>query len=209
MFDIAPTELLLCAVVALVVIGPKDLPKAMRTVGQFVAKVRGIGRHFRSGFDEMVREAELKEMEETWAKENARIMREHPPEEIHDAEYAHGTDVALPAPVPPAVIDAPSVATPVHEATPILRAQHEHEYEHDAAVARDTPPAHGVNAPPETLPLPGTTPRHDVQAEHDATPVHESLAIDANPNRQPGTDPTPVGAPEDGHDGDHKRMDQK
>ena len=60
----------------------------MRTVGQFVAKIRGVGRHFRSSFDEMVREAELKEMEETWAKENARIMREHPPEEAHDAVYA-------------------------------------------------------------------------------------------------------------------------
>jgi sec-independent protein translocase protein TatB len=109
MFDIAPTELLLCAVVALVVIGPKDLPRAMRTVGQFVARVRGIGRQFRSGFDEMVREAELKEMEETWAKENARIMREHPPEEIHDANYARGDNAAAP-PGAPAMIAAPDVA---------------------------------------------------------------------------------------------------
>lgn len=100
LFDIAPTELLLCAVVALVVIGPKDLPRAMRTVGQFVAKVRGVGRHFRSSFDEMVREAELKEMEEAWAKENARIMREHPPEEAHDATFAQADPVALPAPEP-------------------------------------------------------------------------------------------------------------
>ena len=100
LFDIAPTELLLCAVVALVVIGPKDLPRAMRTVGQFVAKVRGVGRHFRSSFDEMVREAELKEMEEAWAKENARIMREHPPEEAHDAAFAQADAAALPAPEP-------------------------------------------------------------------------------------------------------------
>ena len=99
MFDIAPTELLLCAVVALVVIGPKDLPRAMRTVGQFVAKVRGVGRHFRSSFDEMVREAELKEMEETWAKENARIMREHPPEEVHDPIPVMTPYSTLPAPI--------------------------------------------------------------------------------------------------------------
>lgn len=78
MFDIAPTELLLCAIVALLVIGPKDLPKAMRTVGYWVGRVRGMARHFRTGFDAMVREAELEEMEKKWAKENERIMREHP-----------------------------------------------------------------------------------------------------------------------------------
>ena len=80
MFNIAPSELLLVAFVALVVIGPKDLPKAMRIVGYWVGKARGVTRQFRSGFDAMVREAELEEMEQRWAKENERIMREHPAE---------------------------------------------------------------------------------------------------------------------------------
>ncbi len=78
MFDIAPTELLLVAVVALVVIGPKDLPRAMRFVGQWVGRARGMARHFRSGIDEMIRQSELQDMERKWAEENARIMREHP-----------------------------------------------------------------------------------------------------------------------------------
>lgn len=78
MFDIAPTELLLVALVALVVIGPKDLPKAMRVVGHWVGRARGVARQFRSGFDAMVREAELEEMEKKWKEENERIMREHP-----------------------------------------------------------------------------------------------------------------------------------
>lgn len=77
MFDIAPSEFILFALVALVVIGPKDLPKAMRVVGRFVGKARGMARHFRSGFDAMVREAELEEMEKKWKEENERIMREH------------------------------------------------------------------------------------------------------------------------------------
>ena len=89
MFDVAPTELLLVAIVALLVIGPKDLPKAMRFVGHWVGKARGIARQFRSGFDSMVREAELAEMEKKWAEENARIMREHP---------MTPTPAALPAP---------------------------------------------------------------------------------------------------------------
>ncbi len=77
MFDIAPSEFMLFALVALVVIGPKDLPKAMRVVGRFVGKARGMASHFRSGFDSMVREAELEEMEKKWKAENERIMREH------------------------------------------------------------------------------------------------------------------------------------
>ena len=80
MLDVAPTELLLVAVVALLVIGPKDLPRAMRFVGQWIAKARGVARHFRTGIDEMIRQAELEEMEKKWAAENERIMREHPPE---------------------------------------------------------------------------------------------------------------------------------
>ncbi|CAN5717967.1 hypothetical protein BH11PSE6_BH11PSE6_23280 [soil metagenome] len=79
MFDIAPTELLLVGMVALLVIGPKDLPKAMRFVGYWVSRARGVARQFRSGFDSMMREAELQEMEKKWAEENERIMREHPP----------------------------------------------------------------------------------------------------------------------------------
>ena len=77
MFDIAPSELLVVAIAALVFIPPKDLPRAMRFLGRLVGKIRGMGRQFRSHFDEMVREAELEEMEKQWREENARIMREH------------------------------------------------------------------------------------------------------------------------------------
>ena len=78
MFDIAPTELLIVALVALVVIGPKDLPRVMRTVGNWVGRARGMARHFRAGLDTMMREAELEEMEKKWKAENERIMREFP-----------------------------------------------------------------------------------------------------------------------------------
>jgi sec-independent protein translocase protein TatB len=114
MFDIAPTELMVVALVALVVIGPKDLPKAMRFVGHWVGKARGVARQFRSGFDTMVREAELAEMEKKWAEENARIMREHPT-----------TDT----PVHP--VDAPSPPPPVHDPAP--------EDEHAAPVMVERP----------------------------------------------------------------------
>lgn len=78
MFDVAPTELLLVVLVALVVIGPKDLPKAMRFVGKWMGKARGMARHFRSGLDTMMREAELEELEKQWREQNEAIMREFP-----------------------------------------------------------------------------------------------------------------------------------
>ncbi|MBX3594312.1 Sec-independent protein translocase protein TatB [Sphingomonas sp.] len=80
MLDFNAPEFLVVAIVALLVIGPKDLPRAMRFVGQWVGKARRVAGQFRAGLDTMVREAELAEMEKKWAEENARIMREHPPE---------------------------------------------------------------------------------------------------------------------------------
>ena len=100
MFDIAPTELLLCAVVALVVIGPKDLPKAMRVLGHWIGRARGAARHFRSGIDAMMRESELAEMEKKWAEENERIMREYPV--AGDEPQMLPPPEAAPSPPPPA-----------------------------------------------------------------------------------------------------------
>ncbi|MBB5686060.1 Sec-independent protein translocase protein TatB [Sphingobium boeckii] len=109
MFDIAPTELLLCAVVALLVIGPKDLPKAMRVVGHWVGRARGVARHFRAGFDTMVREAELEEMEKKWREENARIMSEHPADPPADTIADPAPDlVVVPEPVEDAIAPIPS-----------------------------------------------------------------------------------------------------
>jgi sec-independent protein translocase protein TatB len=62
MFDFAWSELALIAVVALVVIGPKDLPRVMRTVGQWTRRARAIAREFQGSLDQMVREAELDEV---------------------------------------------------------------------------------------------------------------------------------------------------
>lgn len=78
MFDIGATELLLVIVVAILVIGPKDMPLALRTVGKWVGKFRKMSAQFRSGFDNIVREAELEEMEQKWKAQNEKIMREHP-----------------------------------------------------------------------------------------------------------------------------------
>jgi sec-independent protein translocase protein TatB len=86
MFDVGMDEMLVIAVVAIVVIGPKDLPLALRTVGRWTAKIRKVSGHFRSGIDTMIREAELAEMEQKWKEQNAAIMNADPhPEPEHQA----------------------------------------------------------------------------------------------------------------------------
>ncbi|MXO47135.1 twin-arginine translocase subunit TatB [Erythrobacter vulgaris] len=78
MFDIGAAELLVIVVVAILVIGPKDMPKAMRTAGRWIGKLRRMSSHFRSGLDEMVRQAEIEEMEEKWSQRNKEIMAKYP-----------------------------------------------------------------------------------------------------------------------------------
>ncbi len=111
MFDIAPSEMMLVALVAIIFIGPKDLPRAMRFVGQWVGKGRTMARHFRTAMDDMVREAELHEMEAKWKAENERIMREH-------ADLISGTRARLsrrsrrPS-TPPSILSGASPAPPI------------------------------------------------------------------------------------------------
>ncbi|WP_420145238.1 Sec-independent protein translocase protein TatB [Sphingobium sp.] len=127
MFGIDSTELLVIVIIAVIVIGPKDLPRALYKVGQIVGKAQGMARHFRTGIDAMVREVELEELEKKWAAQNKRIMEEHPPET---------TPGALPSPVessvqagvqdgaqdvPPYVAQSAPVETPpfVAESAPV------------------------------------------------------------------------------------------
>ena len=60
--DIGGMELLLIAAVALIVVGPKDLPLMLRKLGQFTAKLRGMANEFRASFDEMARQSELDDL---------------------------------------------------------------------------------------------------------------------------------------------------
>ena len=62
-------ELLILAALAIVVVGPKDLPILMRTIGRFVGKARALAREFQESFEEIAREAELEELR----KENEKL----------------------------------------------------------------------------------------------------------------------------------------
>ena len=62
MFDIGWTELLIVGIVALIVIGPRELPRTLRTIGQMMTKVRRMASEFQGQFNEAIREAELDEL---------------------------------------------------------------------------------------------------------------------------------------------------
>ena len=112
MFGVDSSELLIVAVVALLFIGPKDLPNLMLKVGRFVGKVRGYARHFTSGIETAMREAELEEMDKKWRAENERIMALHPP----GADYP---DPPLPDPTaPPPELVAPTAPPPLEDMNP-------------------------------------------------------------------------------------------
>ena len=101
MFDIGWDEMLLTAIVAIVVIGPKDLPAALRAAGRWIGKVRRVSGHFRAGIENMIREAELEEMEREWRKQNEEIMKAHPPVPVDTPAIAGPSAAgAEPAPLP-------------------------------------------------------------------------------------------------------------
>src|SRR5262245_53432613 len=82
-------EFLLAAVIALVVVGPKDLPILMRKVGQFLGKRRAMAAEFRASFDEMARQSELdelrKEVEAMRRAQFADVAAHAGQAEVHDA----------------------------------------------------------------------------------------------------------------------------
>lgn len=78
MFDVGVQEILLVAVVAIIAIGPKDMPLALRSAGRWIGKMRRMSGQFRTGLDSMIREAEMEDMEKKWAAQNEKVMAEHP-----------------------------------------------------------------------------------------------------------------------------------
>ena len=117
MFDIGATEMLLIAVIAILVIGPKDMPLAFRTAGRWIGKVRKLSAHFRTGLDAMVREAELEDMEKQWKAQNEKIMREHPEGRPAEMEPTGAYPARAAAPLPDAA-SAEGRTTPTADSPP-------------------------------------------------------------------------------------------
>jgi sec-independent protein translocase protein TatB len=108
-------EILVIGLVALLVVGPKDLPMLMRKVGQFVAKARGMANEFRASFDEMARQSELDDLrKEVEALRTGQGM--HPLGAEAEAAFKDiRKDIEAPLDAP--ALAAPAVAAPATIAT--------------------------------------------------------------------------------------------
>jgi sec-independent protein translocase protein TatB len=146
LFDLGMSELLLIGVVALVFIGPKDLPKALRVAGFWVRKARTLSREFQSSVEQMIREAELDEMRQELKKATEIDL---------DKEFRQTIDPtgslaeSLKPPELPKFSDADLPATPPPEAQP-----------------------QAVTEPTTTE---SAAPPHDAGADNGAPPKGESL----------------------------------
>nr|WP_083463250.1 Sec-independent protein translocase protein TatB [Prosthecomicrobium hirschii] len=184
MLDIAWSEMLIIGVVALVVIGPKDLPKMLRMVGQTIGKVRRMAAEFQGQVSEAIREAELddvkKSVEDLKALNPANMIRSeidaamapvHQVSQDLNAELSRieagleSTPAATPAgpaegfPADPA---APETVTASAEPLPVPSAESLSLPE----IAPYEPPA----MPPRPMGLEGPPPMPDLAAMPAATP---------------------------------------
>ena len=109
MFDIAWSELALIGAVALIVIGPKDLPRVMRSLGQWTRRARAMAAEFQRNLDEMMREAELDEIRKEVEKVSPAEFKSSL-EKLVDAEgIKEAVKIEEPAPAPTPT-PAPTVA---------------------------------------------------------------------------------------------------
>jgi sec-independent protein translocase protein TatB len=124
MFDVSWSHLALIAVIALVVIGPKDLPRVMRTVGLWVGKARAIAREFQSSLDQMIRESELEEMRKSVERaSNVNLAREieravDPAGELQRSLEPPSPTAPAPEPAPPAAVTTTPEPAPPPLAAP-------------------------------------------------------------------------------------------
>ena len=137
------SEIVLLGILALVVVGPKDLPLLLRKLGRWTAKLRGMAQEFRSGFDELARQAELDELrKEVEALRRttdihaigAEIKKSLPTLE----DYAGTSKPSAPPPAPPAPVDPAAVEAPKAE-EPAAQTTQSEVVEQPAPAVRSAP----------------------------------------------------------------------
>lgn len=125
MLDFSWSHILILMVVALVVVGPKDLPRLMRIVGQWMGKARAMANEFRKSFDDMARQSELDELrKEIETLRNVRpfedverdLNRSIIPDEMRDSAVMRAT---VPPPGSVSIVAEPAdAASPLPEPLP-------------------------------------------------------------------------------------------
>jgi sec-independent protein translocase protein TatB len=117
MFDLGWSEMAIILVVALLVIGPKDLPRVAREIGRWSAKARSMAREFQRSLDDMAREAELQDIKaeiEKASRTNVQASIERfvdPDGELSKALDPKALDPKAAPPAPKAALPTPAAST--------------------------------------------------------------------------------------------------
>lgn len=109
MFDIGWSELLVIGVVAVVVVGPKELPRLMRTFGHYTSKLRAMASDFQRQFEDAVRDSEIDEVRKAMQDFHAQAS---------DATAAVDKPLMVPKPSEPVPAASPAAITPPPAPTP-------------------------------------------------------------------------------------------
>lgn len=119
MFEIGWSELLVIGVVALIAIGPKELPGVLRTAGQWMGKIRRMAAEFQGQFQEAIREAEMGDLKKEIDEVTSGLGNKFDPLNYHDNSWKPDTD--KPAETATSSVTPPS-GTPEPPAEPVLPA---------------------------------------------------------------------------------------
>jgi sec-independent protein translocase protein TatB len=168
MFDISWTEFLLVGIVALIVIGPKELPGVLRTLGQYTRKVRGMAAEFQNQFQEAMREAEMADLKKQVDDMAHDIKNYDPLKDVRSDVEAMGKDIERSFDGSPVIkADAPAAELPPAE-TPAIES---------AAPESATPESSTLESATPTTPVESST----LEPALPPPPVTESAAESAVP----------------------------
>jgi sec-independent protein translocase protein TatB len=172
MFDISWTEFLLIGIVALVVIGPKELPGVMRTMGQWTRKVRGMAAEFQGQFQEAMREAEMADLKKQVDDMASDLTNLDPLKSVRDDVEGMGKEIeksltetketvpsADEAAAPVVAQSAEQLAAPLPEVVPTPAPGEPLELKPDASAIAD-----------QALPPPAATPEPNAEPVTPAAP---------------------------------------
>ncbi|WP_374628125.1 Sec-independent protein translocase protein TatB [Pannonibacter indicus] len=164
MFDIGWAELMVIACVAIIVVGPKDLPRMLRTFGQIVGKARRMANEFQSTFNDAIREAERQADIDDMRKAADAAANFNPLGDLKksiEGDRAAGKEAASPAP-------ATDAAAPVSPPVPVSAASSTEDQPLAVPVTGPQPPEPVVEPKSEPAPAAPAAP-----AEAQAAPASQ------------------------------------
>ena len=179
MFDIGWGELLIIGIVALIAIGPKELPGALRTLGHWMGKIRRMAGDFQNQFNEAMREAELADLKkevDDMASQASKMAHFDPLDDVRKEIESAQRDIET------SVTNMPTPDEPPPASTPSLTLTSTSGGPDAPPASADSPPANAAEAPASAEPAP-------VSASNTATaePTEVAAAEPAPPSAEPHT----------------------